>query len=110
MADRKCGKLWAAESEIRIGGEDKPACLRLARGREEGLELRFGAGFQDDEFHAERICRNLKILQLRSRGRALRVEGNGESLAARPELTHELQSLARDLHAQARHAREIASR
>ena len=70
----------------------------------------FGAGLQDDELQAEAVRRGLEVLQLRVRGRAGRIDGNGERLRARAHLAHELQPLARDLHAQARHAGEIAAR
>ena len=51
----------------------------------------------------------MEVLQLRVRGWARRIDSDGEYFGARPHFTHELQALARHLHAQARHAGEIAA-
>src|SRR5262245_8139380 len=104
MADRKRGKLLTALSEIGIGAEDKSACPRFMHSGKHGVEFLFGAGFHDNESQAEAVRRGVEILQLRVRGWACRIDSNGKYLGAWKHLTHEFQALARDLHAQARHA------
>ena len=58
----------------------------------------------DNEIQAEAVRRGVEVPQLRVRGWACRIDGNGKYLGAWKHLTHEFQALARDLHAQARYA------
>src|SRR5689334_18067144 len=101
---RERGKLLTAVGKIRIRAEDEPARLRFMDRREHALELRFGAGFQNDKVQSKAIGGDMKVLQLRGRSRACWIDGYGKHLRPGAHLTHEFQALARDLHAQARYA------
>jgi hypothetical protein len=110
MAHRERRELAAAIGEIRVRGEDEPACPKLGDRREQHVEFAFGARLQGAQLQAEAEGGLRQIPDLRVRGRTGRVHGHHERSRARDELAHELQALARDLHAQAGNPGEIASR
>ena len=87
-----------------------PLARRSGQGREHGVEVLFGAGMQNMELHAESLGRGLQVPHLRSGGGARRVGDSADDRGGPDHLLEDLQPLGARLHAQARHAREIAVR
>jgi hypothetical protein len=52
MARRQCHELLAPTVEERIRADNKRAGVQLDKSGERGVDLAFGAGFQDQELHS----------------------------------------------------------
>src|SRR5215212_9180614 len=107
MAGRERSKLLTTVCKVGVRGEHEPTCAKVRQGCERSVELLFSAGVQNMKLHAECFGSRIEVPQLRRRGGAGRVDDHSEGGGGREQFVHELQPLARDLHAQARYARDI---
>ena len=61
MADRQRGELFAPANKQCIGADHERAGSQLDQGREDRIEVAFGAGMQDMELQPEGAGRRLQL-------------------------------------------------
>src|SRR5262249_12662710 len=110
VVDRQGGELLGPAIEDCIGADHERAGSQLGQGREDRIEIAFGAGMQDMQLHSEDAGRRLQVSQYGLGIGIGWVDERGNDGRRWYQLVRQLQSFRHYLHVQLGHARDVAAR